>query len=64
MKLRSASLEDVFGELDLALREQRTPAATFLRRQVHRQYRGLHREFLRLLRGVNRGQLASRRAAR
>jgi hypothetical protein len=64
MKLRSAPLDDVFNELDFSLREVRTPAATLLRREAHRRYRALHREFLRLLRAVNRGQLAQRRALR
>jgi hypothetical protein len=44
------------------LREQRTPAARLLRREAQRDYRQLHTKYLRLLRAVERGELAQRRA--
>lgn len=62
MKLRSGSIDDALGELDLVLREQRTPAARLLRREAQRDYRQLHTKYLRLLRAVERGELAQRRA--
>jgi hypothetical protein len=64
VKLRSAPLDDVFAELDFVLRQQHSAAAGLLRREAHRRYRALHREFLRLLRAAERGDLAQRRGAR
>jgi hypothetical protein len=46
------------------LGQQHSAAAGLLRREAHRRYRALHREFLRLLRAAERGDLAQRRGAR
>jgi hypothetical protein len=55
MKLRSGSIDDALNELQLSLGRARSAAATITLRQANRQYRELHRHYLRLLRAAERG---------
>jgi len=59
VKLRSAPLDDIFGELTLVLVEQRNPAARLLLREARQRYGELRRHYIRLLRAGNGGVFCS-----